>query len=99
MVTPSIIAVCELDVIQFTCLALELVAEFGVGDVDELDGALADGLGVQVGHAVFGHHVAHVVAGGNYAGAVVEQGDDAADGLAVFERGGAGQGDDRHAAL
>jgi hypothetical protein len=69
-------------------------AEVGVGDVDELLGALADGAAVEGGDAVFGDDVVDVVAGGDDAGAFVEHGDDAADGV-VF--GGGEEGDDGQA--
>ena len=56
-----------------------------MGDIDQLRGPLADGLGIQVSHAVFGDHITDVVAGGDHPRALVEHGHDAADDLAVFE--------------
>ena len=67
-----------------------------MGDADEGLGTLADGFAIEVGDAVFGDDVADVVAGGDDAGALFEHGDDAADAVVL---GGAGEGDDGHAAL
>ena len=66
-----------------------------MGDGDECEGAFADGLAVQVGHAVFGDDVVDVGAVGDDAGALGEGGDDARDGVAF---GGGGHGDDGLAA-
>lgn len=42
-------------------LRLQLVAEVGMGDLDEVAGALTEGSALQRGHAVLGDHIVHVV--------------------------------------
>lgn len=63
---------------------------------NERNGALLDALTVQVGHAVFGHHVMNIATRGDHPGAGLQAATNARDG-SVFGRGG--QGDDRFAAV
>ena len=53
-------------------------AEVRVGDADQRHGPLPHGLAVQVGHAVLGDHVMDVAARGDDAGALLQEGHDAA---------------------
>src|SRR4029079_3312144 len=56
---------------------LELGAEVGMGDGDQLAGPLAQALARQTRDAVFGHHVVDVGARGDHARAVLQGVDDA----------------------
>ena len=56
----------------------QLGAEVGMGDGDQRHGSLAHRLAVQVGHAVFGHHVMDVAARRHDAGPQLNEGHDAA---------------------
>src|SRR5215207_4125491 len=84
---------------QFAGLILQIRAEIGVGNVDQLPGTLADGFAIQVSHAIFGDNVADVVTTGHHARAKLEHASDASDGRAVFECGDAWKRDDGHTTL
>ena len=70
----------------------QFVAEFRMRDVNQRDGAFADGLSVKRRNAVFGHNVMNVGARSHHPRAGLEPGDDSGD-RTVFRRGG--KGDDR----
>ena len=58
-------------------------------DLDELSGALAQGLALQLGNAVLGHHIVHIVAAGGHGRALINERNDLRDGALG---GGAGHG-------
>src|SRR3990172_2048261 len=60
-------------------LLFELVAEIGVGDLDQRLGPLSDGLPMQTGDAELGADVVDMVASGRHSGARLEHCDDSAD--------------------
>ena len=66
-------------------------AEVGVGDADEVFGAVFEGTSLEAGDAVFGDDVVDIVAGGADGSARREEGFDARDGAA---RCCGGHGDD-----
>ena len=84
---------------KFSCLFFQVCTKIGMRNPDELLGALTDGLGVQIGNAVFGDHITDVVAAGNHAGAMFEHGGNARDRRPILEGCGARERNDRNAAL
>src|SRR5688572_7450938 len=69
-------------------LGLELVAELGRRDLDELARALLDGVPEERGDAVLGDDIMHVIARCGDAGAVLQHRHELADGPAVLLLGG-----------
>ena len=68
---------------EFVRLPFQLGAEIGMGNINKLPGALADGLSIQVGDPILGDHIADMVAAGHDAGAELEHASDAGDGRSV----------------
>ena len=65
----------------------EFLAELRMGDIDQGQHALADGLAMQVGDAVLGNNVMHVAACRDNAGAFAQFGYNARNGLVLVGRG------------
>src|SRR3990172_5648056 len=76
-------------------LPFKHLPERGGRDTDQQPRAPPDGLAVEVGDPVLGDHVADVVAGRGHARALLQHGYEA---RRLAAQGGAGEGDDRHAA-
>src|SRR5512144_2129045 len=76
-----------LEVVKLGRLLLQVGAKIRMRDADQLAGALADRLAVQVCHTVLRHHITDMVAGGHDAGSLLEHGSNAGNAGPVAQQG------------